>query len=107
MSTARRAATSSTSSGRAGTRTTWRAGALHPGAAETARPGAETVALVDGRPETVLATAASVLNGELAERIATRWRSQDAHFAEEAETELRDIGPTFETDTGRLGSNAA
>ena len=48
-----------------------------------------------------------MLNGELAERIATRWRSQDAHFAEEAETELRDIGPTFETDTGRLGSNAA
>ena len=38
-----------------------------------------------------LATATGMLNAQQAERIATRWRTTNKDFADEASTELRDV----------------
>ena len=54
-----------------------------------------------------LATAAGTLNAQQAERIATRWRTANTDFADEAATELKDVAPNFETPRDTLGSDAA
>lgn len=54
-----------------------------------------------------LAAAAGTLNAQQAERIATRWRTANTDFADEAATELKDVAPNFETPRDTLGSDAA
>ena len=54
-----------------------------------------------------LATAAGMLDAQQAERVATRWRTGDEDFAEEAAGELRDVAASFETARDTLGSDAA
>ena len=48
-----------------------------------------------------------MLNAQQAERIATRWRTTNKDFADEASTELRDVALNFETPRDTLGSDAA
>ena len=54
-----------------------------------------------------LATAASMLETTAAEKIATKWKSENKRFEGEAKEELYGVSPEFETDLSRLGTNAA